>query len=139
MNSKFGRKNKNRRQMLKNLAISVLIYEKVTTTEAKAKNVRPLIEYAIKTSKINNLTNRRALLAYFLHNENVVEKLLKDLGPRFKDTTSGYTRLFKNKPRVGDGANTVTIILSKSKFINIEEPKKEISAPKKIVNATKEK
>lgn len=137
MKSKLGRKNKNRRQMLKNLAMSILIYEKVTTTEAKAKEVRSIVDYAINHAKIDNLTNRRTLLAFFLHNDNVVEKLFKDLGPRFKDMTSGYTKLFKNKPRVGDGASTITMILTKSKFIAIEEPKKESTPVKKTALTNK--
>lgn len=118
MNAKLGRKNKHRVQMLKNLAVSVLIYEKVTTTAAKAKEVRKIIDYAINTAKNHTLASRRNLQSTFLHNKNVVNKLLDDLALRYKNTPSGYTRLFKNNFRVGDGAPTITIILTKSKFIS---------------------
>lgn len=125
MIAKLGRKNKHRSQMLKNLCISILLYEKVTTTQAKAKNIKFMIEKSINIAKNNDLYSRRKLLSMFLNNKLVVKKLIEDLGPRFKNQQSGFVKLFKNKPRLGDNALTITIILSKSKFLNnLPESKK---------------
>jgi len=121
--------------MLKNLAISVLIYEKVTTTKARAKEVRALVDKAINIAKKNDLAARRNLLNLFLQNKNVVNKLINDLAPRLKDTKSGYAKLYNISPRVGDNAPRVTIILSKSKFLNNltpeikEKPEENIVKP----------
>ena len=120
MNLKLGRTINHRHQMLKNLAISIFLYEKVSTTSAKAKAVIPLVDWAINIAKDNNLTSRRQLLAMFLHNKNVVEKLLNDLGPKYKNEKSGFLKIFKNKPRVGDNAPQVIVILKKSKFLQTE-------------------
>lgn len=123
MHRKFGRKNKHRSQMLKNLAISVLLYEKVTTTEARAKEVRVLIDKAINTAKKNDLSARKYLLSSLLHNNNAVNKLLEDLGPRFKDKKSGFVKLVKISPRKGDNSPRVVIMLTKTKFLNNVTPK----------------
>jgi large subunit ribosomal protein L17 len=123
MQRKFGRKNKHRNQMLTNLVIAILLYEKVTTTVARAKEVRPMVDKAINTAKKNDLSARKNLLAMLLHNKNVTNKLLEDLGPRFKDIKSGFTKIYKISPRVGDNAPRVTVILSKSKFLNNLMPK----------------
>jgi len=124
MKLKLGRTINHRHQMLKNLAISILLYEKVTTTYAKAKAVKPLVDNAINIAKNNDLASRRQLLSIFLHNKNVVEKLLKDLGPRFEKDASGYLKTIKDKPRVGDNAPQVILMLKKSKFI-VRETKKD--------------
>ncbi len=131
MNRKLGRKADHRKNMLKNLAISFFLYEKVTTTEAKAKEVRPLIEKAIKISKSNDLLNsKRRLLALFLHNKNVIEKLTKDISKRYPNTNSGYIKMYKVKPRLGDNAPQITLILSKSKFLNNLDNKKTTKVKK---------
>lgn len=128
---KLGRSLKHRVNMLKNLAESLLLYEKITTTQAKAKEVRSIVEKSITIAKSSDLTARRRLLSQFLHNKNVVEKLIVDIAPRFKNTKSGFIKIFKVNPRVGDNAQMATIILSKSKFLNnLEEPKKEVSSNK---------
>lgn len=115
---KLSRRIKHRRQMLKNLATSCIIYERVKTTEAKAKAVRSIVEEKINLAKNPTLVNRRNLLAFFLHNKNTVNKLIEDLGPRYKETKSGYLKMYKTNPRLGDGAPTITLIFSKSKFFN---------------------
>lgn len=96
--------------MMKSLAESIIIYEKVQTTEAKAKAVRSLVEKSITTSKDDSLASRRKLLSTF-HTELPVKKLLEVLGPRYKTRPGGYTRIIKLGHRQGDGADMVRIEL----------------------------
>lgn len=106
----LGRKKDPRRILLKNLAESVLLYEKVTTTEAKAKAIRPYVERLISRSKENNLATRRYLLPR-LATQNSVNKLLEVIGPRYKERAGGYTRITKIPQRQGDGAKMAVIEL----------------------------
>ncbi len=106
----FGREIAPRRALLKSLAESVILYEKVKTTEAKAKNVRSLVEKAITTGKKSTLTARRSLIAMF-HTEAPVKKILEELGPRYKDRAGGYTRVIKLGHRKNDAADMAQIEL----------------------------
>jgi large subunit ribosomal protein L17 len=99
-----------REALLRGLAESVIIYEKVKTTEAKAKAVRPLVEKMITIGKTNSLVSRRKLQSFF-YTENSVKKILEVLGPRFKERKGGYTRIIKIGPRKGDGAKVAQIEL----------------------------
>lgn len=98
--------------MLRNLAASVLLYEKVNTTLAKAKAARPIVEKLITTAKKNDLAARRKLIS-FLPQPNAVKKSMEVLGERYKDRNGGYTRIVKTGQRAGDGAETATIELIK--------------------------
>lgn len=99
-----------REALLRTLATSVILYEKVKTTKAKAKYVRPLVERAITVGKADTLTARRQLMK-MLTLRNAVEKILKDLGPKYKERPGGYTRITPLKQREGDGAEIVQIEL----------------------------
>lgn len=106
----LDRKKAPRELMLRNLAASVLLYEKVKTTEAKAKAVRSLVERAITVSKRGDLTARRSLLKT-LPQPMAVKKALEVLGKRYQERAGGYTRITKLQSRVGDGAAMVQIEL----------------------------
>jgi len=106
----LDRKKASREAMLRNLAISLILYEKMKTTEAKAKALRPIVEKLITIGKENNLEARRKLLKY-LYLENAVKKILEVLGPKYKEKRGGYTRIVKIGPRQGDGAKIVQIEL----------------------------
>ncbi len=106
----LGRKKASREAMLKNLAQSIILYEKVKTTEAKAKAVRPMVERMITTAKAGDLTARRRLLKN-LSTEGAVKKAIEVLGPRYKERAGGYTRIIKVGTRQGDGAPVVQIEL----------------------------
>ncbi len=99
----LSRKRDPRRALLKNLAESVVLYERVETTEAKAKAVRPYIEKLVTTAKKGDLTARRAIIKS-LPTDNAVRKMMDVLGPRYKDRDGGYTRITKIPSRKGDGA-----------------------------------
>lgn len=106
----LDRKKEARVAMLRNLATSIIIYEKVKTTQAKAKAVKPLVEKVITIGKVSNLKNRRELLK-ILYFKKAVNKTLEVLGPRYKDRKGGYTRITNLGRRKGDGAQIVQIEL----------------------------
>ena len=101
--SKFGRLTNQRRALLRGLATAVLKNERIITTEAKAKAIRPIVEKMITLGKRGDLHARRQALSYLLE-EDVVTKLFQDIAPRYADRNGGYTRLYKAAPRRGDGA-----------------------------------
>lgn len=100
---KLGRKRDNRNMLLRNLATSLILREKITTTLAKAKFVRPEIEKKLKIAKKGDLASKRALFGFFT-DRNAVEKIFSELMPFYKDKNSGFTRIIRIGYRVGDGA-----------------------------------
>lgn len=101
-----------RLSMLRNLSTSVILYERVNTTLAKAKAVRPFVERLITTGKQKTLTARRRL-ARTLTVESAVHKILEELGPRYASRPGGYTRIIKLGKRAGDGAEIAQLQLVK--------------------------
>jgi len=108
---KFKRSKKQDIAMFRSLSSSLIEKEKITTTEAKAKELRGFTEKAITRAKEDNLPNRRLLLKNF--SNQIVEKLFKELGSRYKDRKGGYTRVIKLNPRRGDAAKMAIIELVK--------------------------
>lgn len=106
----LGRERASRRSLLKSLAESVILYEKIQTTEGKAKVVRPLVEKAITVGKSPGLVARRKLMTMF-HSELPVKKILEELAPRYKDRRGGYVRIIKISPRRNDAAAMAQIEL----------------------------
>lgn len=104
----LGRKSEPKNALLKNLAESLVLYEKIKTTQAKAKAVRPVVEKLITKAKKGDLAGRRQLIKA-LFTENVVRKLMDDIAPRYKDRNGGYTRITKLDNRLGDGAQEAII------------------------------
>lgn len=110
--SVFGREKGPREAMLRNLAQSVILYENVNTTLAKAKAVRPLVEKLITTGRAKTLVTRRKL-SRVLTIESAVNKVLEELGPRYASRQGGYTRIIKLGTRAGDGAEIAQLQLIK--------------------------
>jgi large subunit ribosomal protein L17 len=108
---KLSRKMGPRLALYKNLTVSVLRYEKVKTTEAKAKEIRGQVERMITLAKRGDLTARRAVIAQFPNEPLVVNKLFDEIAPKYTDRTSGYTRIVRIGPRLGDAAEMVQIEL----------------------------
>jgi len=106
----LDREKSARELMLRNLASSVILYEKCKTTEAKAKAVKPLVERLITIAKTGDLNSRRRLIQVLLQ-KNAVRKSMDILGARYKDRQGGYTRIVKLGNRQGDGAKMVQIEL----------------------------
>ena len=107
---KFGRPAAPRKAMIRNLTLSVLRYERVKTTEAKAKEIRGFIDRMIGLGKEGTLAARRRATA-FLYEPEIVEKLFADLAQRYPDRTSGFTRITHLGRRVGDSAPVMLIEL----------------------------
>ena len=92
--------------MSRNMVTSLFRYERITTTEAKAKEVRKAAEKLITRAKVDSVHNRR-IAAKFIADEKILNKLFTEIGPRMKDRNGGYTRILKLGFRQGDAADTV--------------------------------
>jgi len=109
---KLGRRIGHRWLLYRNLVTSLLAYEKITTTEAKAKEIRGLTEKIITLGKDGSLASRRRVLA-FLTDKKVVDKVFNEIAPGYANRAGGYTRLVKLGPRSGDNAPMVQIQIVK--------------------------
>jgi large subunit ribosomal protein L17 len=89
--------------MFRNLVTDLLRYEKITTTEAKAKEIRGLAEKVITLGKEGDLHARRRALK-MVTDKKIVEKVFNELAPRYAQRSGGYTRIIKLGPRAGDAA-----------------------------------
>jgi large subunit ribosomal protein L17 len=98
------------RLMLANLATSLFEHGRITTTEAKAKRLRPYAEKLISKARRGDLHNRREVLKV-IRDKNVVHKLFAEIGPFFVGREGGYTRIVKTLPRKGDNAKMAVIAL----------------------------
>ena len=108
---KLSRKMGPRLALYKALTVAVLRYERVKTTEAKAKEIRGQVEHMITIAKRGDLSARRAVVAAFPNEPLVVDKLFDEIAPKYADRTSGYTRIVKIGLRRGDAAPIVQIEL----------------------------
>lgn len=106
----LGRDKSARKALFRNLVTELLRYERIETTEAKAKAVRPDAEKLITLGKRGDLHARR-LAGETLLDPAVTKKLFEKLGPRYKERAGGYTRIFKVGPRKGDAAPVVIMEL----------------------------
>ena len=107
---RFGGSAAHQRAILANLAASLFAAESITTTEAKAKAIRPIVEKLITKAKKGGVHNHRQVVA-FLRDKDMAHKLFDDIGPRYEDRNGGYTRILKKGPRQGDNAPMVVIEL----------------------------
>lgn len=106
---KFGKGNDHRRKLLRTLASSLFLYEKIQTTYANAKAVKSYAEKIITKAKINTLHSRRQLLA--LLSPMAAKKALEVIGIKYKDRKGGYTRLTKlNNPKAGQSKAVVELV-----------------------------
>ena len=102
---KLGRKSASRQALYRNLVVSVFRYEQIRTTEAKAKELRPIAEKLITLARPDPLdvAAQRQAVAY-LRSKDAVHTLFHDVAPRFTERPGGYTRIIKLGPRQGDAA-----------------------------------
>lgn len=108
----LSRPTEHRWALYRSQVTALLTHEKITTTEAKAKEVRSLAEKMITLGKDGNLASRREALA-FITDKKVVDKLFAEIAPGYADRSGGYTRLLKLGSRPGDNAPMVQIELVK--------------------------
>jgi large subunit ribosomal protein L17 len=100
---RLGRNSSHRSAMLRNMVTSLLEHEKITTTDARAKELRKVAERMITLGKRGDLHARRQALEV-IRDRKVVAKLFDMVGPRYKDRPGGYTRIIKLGVRLGDNA-----------------------------------
>ena len=118
-----------RKSLLRTLSTQLVEHEKITTTLAKAKYLRPHVEKLITRAKKGNNFNNVKYMRARLSSEDAIRKILEDLGPRFKSRAGGYTRIVKVGERDGDKASMARIEL-------VDKPKKAV---KKTVKKAKKK
>lgn len=99
-----------RRALVRGLVTSLVLYEQIKTTEAKAKEIAPQFERMVTKAKQGTLASNRALRAFLL-TDNAVKKMILELAPAFKDRNGGYTRIVKLENRRGDNAPMVQLSL----------------------------
>ena len=107
---KLGRPTDHRLALFRNLVTDLLRYEKIITTEAKAKEVRGMAERVITLGKRGDLHARRQALS-FVYDKKVVVKVFDELAPRYEGRPGGYSRIVKLGPRQGDGAHMAQLEL----------------------------
>jgi large subunit ribosomal protein L17 len=107
---RFGGSPSHDRLIMANLATDLIVHEKVTTTAAKAKALRPYAEKLITKARKGDLHARRVVLKD-IHDKAAVAKLFEEVAPRYEERQGGYTRITKLGPRRGDGAEEAVIEL----------------------------
>ncbi|UOX86586.1 50S ribosomal protein L17 [Amycolatopsis sp. FBCC-B4732] len=117
--ARLGGSSAHERLILANLATQLFEHGKITTTEAKAKRVRPLAEKLITKAKRGDLHNRRQVQKV-VRDKDVVHKLFAEIGPHFAERAGGYTRITKTMPRKGDNSPMAVIELVAEKTVTSE-------------------
>ena len=107
---RFGGSSAHQKSMMANLVASLVAAEAIVTTEAKAKAMRPVAEKVITKAKKGGLHNHRRVLS-ILRDQEIADKLMEDVGPRYANRPGGYTRILKLGPRKGDNAPMARIEL----------------------------
>ena len=133
----LSRTASHRRAMHRNMVTSLFKYERVTTTKAKALEVRRTAEKLITRSKVDTVHNRRQAAKY-VQDKAILAKLFTEIGPRMKDRAGGYTRVLKLGFREGDAAEVAILELVDYK-LEVEGDKGEKKANKAPAKAAEEK
>ncbi len=131
-NKKFnhlGRKTAHRKAMLANMASSLLVHKRITTTVAKAKALRMYVEPLITKSKKDSTHSRRVVFSY-LQDKEAVSELFRDIAGKIADRPGGYTRILRTGNRLGDNAEMCIIELVDYNEAMLAA-KEEAAAPKK--------
>lgn len=106
----LGRKSAHRKAMLANMASSLLLHKRITTTVAKAKALKMYVEPLITKSKQDTTHSRRVVFSY-LQNKDAVSELFREISAKIADRPGGYTRILKTGNRLGDNAEMCIIEL----------------------------
>ncbi|MEJ2662646.1 MAG: 50S ribosomal protein L17 [Spirochaetia bacterium] len=111
---RLGRKPSHRKSLHKNMVSSLFKYERIKTTKPKAREIRRTAEKMITRAKVDSVHNRRTIAKKIVE-KRVLDKLFKDIAPRFKQRPGGYTRILKLGTRTGDAAEMVLLELVERK------------------------
>ena len=132
---RFNRPHNQRVWLLRNLVISLVEHERITTTVAKAKELRRWAEKAVTLGKRGSLADRRLLLSR-IPNVDTVAKVFAELAPRFKDRAGGYTRIYRAHRRPGDCVEMAIIEFLDAK---LKKPDDETTAKARKASKSAEK
>ncbi|MCP2295596.1 large subunit ribosomal protein L17 [Nocardia amikacinitolerans] len=136
--ARFGGSASHQKAIFANLATALFEHGRITTTEAKAKAVRPYAEKLITKAKGGTLADRREVLKV-IRNKDVVHSLFAEIGPSFEGREGGYTRITKTLPRKGDNAPMAIIELVREKTVTNEADRaRRVAASKKAEEAAPE-
>src|SRR3954453_8031946 len=133
---KLGRNTSHRRALLRNLVTSLIMEERLETTPAKAKAMRPHVEKLITLGKRGDLSARRLAGSYLMTRESV-SRLFETVAPRFGDRNGGYLRIIHKGWRAGDGAEKVYIELLGSEKVIDEKRQKRAEVRAKRAEETR--
>ncbi len=124
---KLSRNTAHRKALLRNLSLAFLKHELIKTTLPKAKEIKSFVEKVITLSKIDSLANRRLAIS-ILGNQEIIDKLFKEIGPRVANRNGGYTRIMKFGFRTGDKAPMAVMELVDrvAEDQSVEQPKKAV-------------
>ncbi|MFA6078986.1 MAG: 50S ribosomal protein L17 [Candidatus Omnitrophota bacterium] len=136
--TKLGKMPSHKKAMMRNMAKSLLKYQKIETTLRRAKEVRRLTEHLITIAKENTLAARRRAFAV-LYDRTLVSKLFNEIAPLFKSRTSGYTRIIPAGFRRGDAASMAIIELTEKNIVVKAAKKKKAKEGEKAEDAKTEK
>ncbi|AUH68212.1 50S ribosomal protein L17 [Gordonia sihwensis NBRC 108236] len=117
--ARLGGSASHQKAILANLATALFEHGRITTTEAKAKRLRPYAEKLITHAKAGQLANRREVMKD-IRDKDVVHTLFAEIGPHFAERNGGYTRIIKTLPRKGDNAPMAVIELVQEKTASSE-------------------
>ena len=106
---KFGRNKSQREALLKGLILALIAHGRIETTEAKAKEIRPLIEKFITKANVGTLASRRLVTSRLYNLTAESSKLIDTIAPKYKDRNGGYTRITKLPRRAGDASKMAII------------------------------
>ena len=116
---RLGRDSSHRKAMFRNMAVSLIEHESISTTLPKAKELRRTLEPLITLAKEDNVSKRRMVFNK-IRNKAAVGKLFEEIGPRFKDRPGGYLRILKKGSRPGDSAPMALVQLTDYEIENDE-------------------
>jgi len=134
---KLGRKKSNKEHLIRNLATSLVLYEAIDTTEAKAKMVKSHLEKIIASNKNNTLSEKRAIFSKFF-DKKASQKMINELFPRYESRNSGFIRSYRLGNRLGDNANMMRLELVDKKVF-VEKPAEKSIESKTDAPATEKK
>jgi large subunit ribosomal protein L17 len=106
---KFGRTTGARSALMKSLALSLITHGRITTTLAKAKELRPYVEKIVTKGKTANTGSKRLVIAKLINRKTEVKKLFDEIVPKYKTRNGGYTRILKLPPRLSDSSKMAII------------------------------
>lgn len=106
---KFGREKNQRVALMQSLARSLILLERIETTEAKAKALRPYVEKLVTKARVIDLAKHRQILATLRNRKDATTKLIQEIAPKYKDRKGGYVRIIKLPPRKTDSSKMALI------------------------------